>query len=480
MKVFSSPLLKTRIKSDDTTKKEKWFGYLAGPSGALLLNATLASYLNVYYTDVLKFTSVWGGIFLVVFPLVSRILDAITNVIMGQIIDRTRTAQGKARPWIFISAPLLVISGILLFAVPNGSETVQVIWVLFSYNLFYSFAFTFYNMSHNLMVVLSTRDIKQRADLSVFSNVSTIMVSGIVVALIFPMLIMPVIGVNKSAWLSIMSIISIIALPLTLVEYFFTRERITEEIQNKTVKNIPMKEQLKAGFTDKYWLLILVIFFITQFSSMCKNTSLFYFCNNVLGSYNDGITQTLVSAIGGIPMGIGVFIVAPLAKKFGKRNLIAAGLVVFAVGSAICLINKNNMTFVLIGQFIKNCGGLPVAYIFIALFADVLDHLEWKSGFRIDGLSMSIFTIIITVSLGLSTSIFNMSLASTGYEPPQFIDGETVAVMQNIKTKNAITFFFLGLDIISGLLTAGLLLFLNVEKNLSVKQAEIKQRNAKA
>ena len=109
--------------------------------------------------------------FLVVFPILSKIIDAITNVVMGYIIDRTHTKEGKARPWLLLSAPLLTITGILLLTVPSGSETVQVIWVMVSYNLFYSFAYTIFNMSHNLMVPLSTRNITERGSLSVFNSV---------------------------------------------------------------------------------------------------------------------------------------------------------------------------------------------------------------------------------------------------------------------------------------------------------------------
>ena len=166
-------------------------GLSLGPLGALLLNAVLATYLNVYYTDVLKLTHIWGGAFLAVFPIISKVIDAITNVIMGQIIERTRTKQGKARPWLLISAPLMALTGILLFTIPRSSELVQIIWIIVSYNLFYSFAYTIYNMSHTLMVPLSTRDITQRGVLSVFNNIAAIMVSGIIVALIFPMLVLP-------------------------------------------------------------------------------------------------------------------------------------------------------------------------------------------------------------------------------------------------------------------------------------------------
>ena len=102
-KLIEKNIFKGRITSENVTGKEKWLGYLVGPAGAMLLNAVLASYLNVYYTDVLKLTGVWGGAFLTVFPIVSKIIDAITNVIMGQIIDRTKTSQGKARPYLLLS-----------------------------------------------------------------------------------------------------------------------------------------------------------------------------------------------------------------------------------------------------------------------------------------------------------------------------------------------------------------------------------------
>ena len=155
MKLLEKKFFESRVKSAEVTRSEKWLGYLIGPAGALLLNAVLATYLNVYYTDVLKLTNVWGGLFLMVFPIVSKVIDAITNVIMGYIIDRTKTKQGKARPWLLLSAPLVAISGILLFTVPTGNETVQVIWIMLSYNLFYSFAYTITEFSFCISTTIS-------------------------------------------------------------------------------------------------------------------------------------------------------------------------------------------------------------------------------------------------------------------------------------------------------------------------------------
>ncbi|MBQ3519255.1 MAG: MFS transporter [Clostridia bacterium] len=473
---LQSPLLQSRVKNEDVNAKEKWLGYLLGPAGALLLNAVLATYLNVYYTDVLNLTSVWGGVFLAVFPVVSKVIDAVTNVVMGYIIDRTKTTQGKARPWLLLSAPLLMITGILLFTVPESNQTVQVVWVMLSYNLFYSFAYTIFNMSHNLMVPLSTRNTEQRGSLSVFNQIATIMMSGILVALIFPMVIMPMLGVDKSKWIITMSVLSIIALPLTLLEYYFTKERVTLEDIDKPTEKVPYKKLLTAIFTDKFMVLILVYFLIYTVGTQFKNLGLVYYCNYVLGTYNDGMTQTLISVIGGVPLGIGIFAVWPLAKKFGKRNLTMAGFVLYAVGSAICWMAPANMVVVLIGQFIKNIGGLPCCYVFMALFADILDHIEWKHNFRVDGVAMSVYNIIAVSSVGIVTGAFNMLLAKAGYVAPSLIDGVTVAAEQSESVKNVITFSFVGLETFTAIALVVILAFIGVEKVIAKEQAEIKAR----
>ena len=473
---WNKSFVKSRIASDEVTGKEKWLGYLLGPAGALLLNAVLATYLNVYYTDVLKLGGIWNGAFLVIFPIVSKIIDAVTNVIMGNVIDRTRTAQGKARPWLLLSAPLVTITAILLFIVPTGSETLQVVWVMISYNLFYSFAYTIFNMSHNLMVPLSTRDTTARGGLSVFNQIATIMMSGILVALVFPMVIMPMLGVDREKWIMTMSLLAVIALPLTLMEYYFTKERVTLENQEEQVKAIPFFTQLRTIFRDKYMVIIYVYFLIYTVGSTIKNISLPYFCNYVLGTYNDGITQTLLSVIGGIPIGIGIFAVWPLAKKFGKRNVTLGGFILYAIGGAVCWLFPTNMVMMLIGQFIKNVGGLPCAYVFMALFADVLDHMEWKNRSRCDGIAMSVYNIIACALIGVCTGIFNGLLSGTGYVEPELIDGVTVAVQQSQSVQNVITFSFVGFEVFTGITLAVLLIFLNVEKDIGRKQAEIKAR----
>ncbi len=480
--IFSRPSLASKIDSEDTTKKEKIFGYLLGPAGALLLNGILATYLNVFYTDVLNLTVVGSGLFLTLFPILSRTLDAFFNIFIGRAIDKTTTKEGKARPWLLLSAPVLLISGILLCIVPSSSIKVQVVWVVISFNLFYGLAFNLFTMSHNLMVPLSTRNIEQRGSLSVLNNIANTMMTGVIAALIFPAVILPVLGANPKLWLITISILSIIAFPLIVLEYYFTKERITLEDLGKSDSdkaNQPTgKQQLKAIFADKYCIIIFVYFAISLVAAQLKNTSLVYYCNYVLGTYNDGYTQSLVSIIGGLPMGIGLLAVWPIAKKFGKKNTTVVGFILMAIGSFICYVAPRSLPIVLAGQFIKNIGALPSAYIFMALFADVLDHLEWKHRFRCDGMAMSVYSIITTVSAGLATGIFNLGLSMSGYVAPVFdaSTGITTGVIQNSSTQSVITIFFVGLEVITGLICAGLLYYLDVEKVIEKEQIEILKR----
>jgi GPH family glycoside/pentoside/hexuronide:cation symporter len=469
----------SRAEKDTVTAKEKILGYLVGPIGPALVNAVLASYLNVYYTDTLGLTLVWGGLFLLIFPILSKIANAVVNLWVGKLIERTHTRQGKARPYLFICAPLFFVTCGLCFSVPSLGIGPEIVWVTISYNLFYLCANSLYSMAHNLMVPLSTRDSEARGSLSVMNNVAMTMATGIIIAMLFPMFVLPYLGASREAWAAMGWILGAVALPLILMEYYFTRERVTEE-QGEDAQAEPMafREQIRTVATDRYWVTLMVYLFIYTLSTNFKNLSLLYYCNYVLGSYNDGITLTLVNVIGGIPMGLGIFAVWPIAKRAGLRNTTLWGFVVVAVGSAICALFPTNMPIVLVGQFIKNIGCLPASYVFMALFADVLDHCEWRFGFRCDGLSSAIYSIIQTVCVGIANGVFNLMLGITGYVPPSVVDGVTVAAAQSDATRNVFIFFFLILDVIASAVIVFLLSKLDVEKTIGAEQEEIKARHA--
>ena len=75
----------------------------------------------------------------------------------------------------------------------------------------------------------------------------------------------------------------------------------------------------------------------------------------------------------------------------------------------------------------------------MALFADVLDHLEWKSGLRVDGTAMSLNNIITVGTVGICTGLFNLFLSQAGYAAPSIVNGITVAASQPAAVTNMAT-----------------------------------------
>ena len=457
-KLFSSPLLRSRIQSENTTKSEQILGYFLGPCLVYMMYSGVAgTYLTQFYTDVL---GVAGG-FLTMMPLVSKILSGIISIFIGRLIDRTHTMQGKARPWILCSGILLTLCGIALYAVPKASYELQIAWIVISYNLFFSLAFSTYSLSHSLMVPLSTRDTKQRDSLAMLTSTGTAMIPGTLVTIVMPLLVKSI-GVGSGAqgtWITVMSILSIIALPATLMEYYFTKERVTDQQAEK--QEISFAKQVRACFRDKYWLMVVVFTLILHLGTNLPTQTMLYYCNWVLGnSIESGATkQILVNVIGQAPMGFGVVILWPLVRKFGKRNVTIIGFAIAALGALTVLLAGDQMPLVLAGLFIKSIGALPT-YVMAALLAEALDHVEQQNGFRADGFSASVNSIILTVVQGISQTVLLAGISSFGYITP---DSTAQIIAQPDSIRSFFSWCFAGLPMIGYLICAVIMMFYNME-----------------
>jgi GPH family glycoside/pentoside/hexuronide:cation symporter len=116
------PLLRSRIKSANVKLfPEATIGYFAGPFLALLSNAIISGYLNRYYTDVMGLTK-WAGTFAVLMPILSVAAVILGNLLVGRLMDRIHTSQGKARPLLLLSAPLLALALAFLFTAPLNPD----------------------------------------------------------------------------------------------------------------------------------------------------------------------------------------------------------------------------------------------------------------------------------------------------------------------------------------------------------------------
>lgn len=475
--IFSSPMLDSRIRSDNTQKKEQILGYFLGPCLVYMMYTGIAgTYLTQFYTDVLGLA---GGL-LTMMPLASKVFSGAVSLLIGRLIDRTRTAQGKARPWILVSGGLLAICGILLYAVPRSSYQVQIAWVVVSYNLFFTLAFSTYSLSHGLMVPLSTRDTKQRDGLAMLTSTGTSMIPGMLATIIMPLLIRQI-GVGPSArvsWLAVMSVLSIIAIPATLLEYYFTKERVTAEAGNiiESVPSVSFGRQITACTRDKYWVMILLFTATLNLCNGLSSNSMLYYCNWVLGdSIDAGATkQILVNMIGQAPLGLGVVILWPLVHKFGKRRVTIIGFSIAAIGSLLVLLGNSNMVLVLGGLLVKSFGALPT-YVMAALLAEALDHVEWKNGIRVDGFSASVNSVIQSVVMGLSQTILLAGINVFGYITPE---STAQIIAQNGAVRTFFGWCFAGLPMIGYAVCTVIMMFYDVESKMSRTTTELRNKKS--
>ena len=481
---FDNPLLSTKVKS----AKAKIFpegalGYFVGPTLALLSNSILSGYLNKYMTDVLNMT-VWAKDFLTWLPIISVIFVVLGNIVVGRLMDHSKTRAGKARPILLLSAVLSVVALIVLFiATPFNTEespTSIITLVVFAigYNLWFAVAYPFYYTPHSSLVTLSTRNSTDRSLLATISNATALAAMGLT-SMILPFF-MGLLFVDKDGgidsqasydhWRIFVIALMVITFIGTIIEYYFTRERITEEsfsLQQgdgaEQKKAVPLSKQAKVCLKDKYWWIIICFFFLYQLGGMLKNCSQIYYCQSwfaidgVYSAANGGTFQGTLSIIGAIPTAVGMLLVWPLANKIGKGKSILFGAFISVIGGAIGFIDPSNFALVTTSFVIKALGSTPAMYISLALMADMLDHEEAVYGIRTDGLTMTVYGAIMAGMTGIANGIINAVLVAAGYNSEKITEN-----LGNVQ--QATLWTFIGGETICYACIAVLFFFMNVEK----------------
>ena len=524
--LFESPLLSTKIHS----AKAKIFpegaiGYLVGPTLALLANSILSGYFNQYMSDVLKISG-WGGAFGDIFftwlPVVSVIFVVLGNILVGRLLDRNPTKAGKARPWLLLSVPVSLIALIFLFILvpnPDGISASQQIWgfitIAIGYILWFGFAYPLYYTPHAALVNLSTRSGKDRSLLATISNATALAAMGLSSMIlpfflsflfkydmsyanmaVLPAGIQPYIpegstsvlyyidtlnnnailydqAASYHAWMIFVIALIVITAIGALIEFYFTRERVTEEsfaaVSSEKKAALPMKEQAKICFKDKFWWIMIAFFFLYQLGGMMKNVSQLYYCaanfpDAATGAYGltagGGFSGT-IGIIGAIPTAIGMVIAWPLSNKIGKGKSILFGAIISVLGGVLGLCSglltsdPNALFGIAVAAFvIKALGSTPAMYLSLALLGDILDHQEALHGKRTDGFTMMIYGAIMAGMTGIATGIMNGVLAATG----------VLKTNDYHAASTALTWIFFGGETLCYVLILVIFIFMGVEK----------------
>lgn len=478
---WTTPLTSSLIREKDVRVPEMLLGYFIGPLGGLLSSGIFTSILNTYFTDVLKMDLA----FLTTLQLISTILIVIANLIVGQLIERTRVLAGKARPWILLSALTLSVASVLMFIVPFEG-VLKMIWIAVAYNLFYSVAYPIYNTANSTLVAVSTRNSDQRGQLASFTNIAGLASMG-AGSMIFPILVSFALKENQALWFMAMLTVGIITALTIYLQYKFSRERVTEEQMEdstedkgeKPAKTVPAGMQFKAVASEKWWWVVVIFYMIFQFAGALKNGSMSYFCkwvldNSAMGADAWGTYQSVLAVMGAIPMAVAMLFVNPLCRKFGKRITVSAFLILGVFGGLLAIAGGNNIIPVAAGVALKCLGSSPACYMILAMLADVIDHIEWKTGIRTDGLTMSIYSSLMVAATPIMNAVFSAVLNAVGYNQNLVVGADT----QTELACAGISISYIWVETIAYIVCAVLIfLFFHVEDNLKNEQEEIMKRS---
>lgn len=369
----------------------------------------ILNYLMLYCSDVLMINAAVIGTFM----MAVKVVDAVTDVVITSLADRTNTRWGKYRVWILNGIPLAAVL-CLMFSSPGflRTETAKIIWICVMYTLLVPVFETAMNGPYLALVVTMTERAKDRLD---FSNIRALGEAG--AAVIVSTVAMPVIlhfgGYrDPNGWRVMALVIGVLIIASALVGFLGTRERIKIDYSQATGAQLTFMQKAKylKGVAPFWKLVVMIVLIMSQFYA---SSALFgYFCIYTLGH------AEWVSSLTSIGFGFQVAITVVLfylGRKFDKRTLLlwggifmlaADGLLYFAGGYGMAALYQALWG---IGNGIYN--GMAFAMI-----PDVTDYIEWKKGIAIPGTVTAIINFCLKLGGALATFLAGQVLVFAGYD----------------------------------------------------------------
>lgn len=400
-------------------KLSERLAYGFGDFGCNIIYTAMSAFLLFYYTDYAGVSAFAVGTIM----MVSRLFDGVSDIIMGVIVDRTKSKYGKARPWILRMCIPFAISGVLLFSVPTSwAETPKLIYVFITYNLVSTVVYTAINVPYSALNALMTQNPYERSVLSIFRNL--LATAGTLTINIFTLPLVEFFGNNALAWTKTFFIFGIIAIISFLYTFWGTSERVKSVAQLQSTENndVPVLVGIKALFKNKYWIMMtgmLALFFLMY---AINGGSTVYYAKDILGDKN------LVGTINGIFNIVqicGMFFIAMMIKKFGKRNIFALGLVLDIIGMLILNYSNGVMSLIIISSVIRGLGNACGGATMWAMVSDTIDYGEWKTGYRTEGLVNSACSFGWKIGNGIGSALLGLILEAGGYVGTAITQTET-------------------------------------------------------
>ena len=442
------------------------FSYGCGDFGCNIIYTAMSAFLMFYYSDYAGVNTFAVGTIM----LISRVFDGISDIIMGVIVDRTKSRFGKARPWLLRMCVPFAISGILLFSVPAGlSDSAKLVYVFITYNLTSTVIYTAINVPYSSLNALMTQDPYERSVLSIFRNV--LATCGTLLINLVTLPLVEFFGNNASAWTKTFFVLGFLAIAAFLINFCGAKERVKPAAAGEggQVADVPVAEGIKSLFRNKYWIMmtcVLALFFLYY---AINGGSTVYYAKTVLGDAN------LVGTVNGIYNAIQIismFLIAKLVKKYGKRNAFSLGLILAAVGMLILEFGGGSMPIIVITSLIRGVGNACCGATMWAMVSDTIDYGEWKTGNRTEGLVNSACSFGYKIGNGLGSALLGLILDVSGYV------GDAETQIASAVTGVRVCFIWIPIGLFAACFL--ILRFYNLDNEFSGIIADLQKRAEKA
>lgn len=410
------PLGKDKFGVQKVMRVKDYFGDAAGQF-ALNAISGLIGQLTYFYTDKVGMAA---GATATVFML-CKILDAFTDVIMGNIVDHTKPGKQKYRPWMLKAGIPAGIMVAMIFMVPHGIGTAgQITYAMITNLLLSAVFYTAVCIPYASLMTVRTNSQEERGTMGTFRAASGY-ISGMIIA-VATVPITNALGGTQSAWIKFGVIFGILVVLAFLIVYLTTRETATESGKDAATEAaaepeedlVPFREALGKLFRNKYWVIVLVTNFLSCIIYGLSSGAGTYYCKWIFG--NDNLVGIL-GGIGLIPTLIGFIALTPMIKKLGvvKTLLVSFGI---GIGANLCLLlfgRDNFMLYAVLGCF-STFATIPMMALVGVMTSMAIDYNEYKYGVKMVATSQSASSFGGKVGSGIGASIIGWMLGAAGYD----------------------------------------------------------------
>lgn len=392
-------IINNKINKSDDISIKTLSSYAAGSLGNNIIFSLINTYLLIFLTDSFGIgAAAVGTLFLV-----ARIIDGITDPIMGVIVDNTNTKIGKSRPYLFAVPIFISITTIMCFSTPDLSYSNKIIWIYASYIL-WGISFTAMDIPYWSLSANITRSSEGKT--KIVTSARTIAYVG---GFIISTLTIPLVSALKS-WTKVAIIYAVFA----SIFIWITALGVKELNTTKTKKEKQgFKQFVNLLKTNKPLRIVLLSMLVLELSGSIKNTISIYY---IKYNFNAEMMIPVVTSVTLVASILGGLISPYLTKKLGKRNTALLGLLVTALGAFLIFSLSYSSLYAMIAiNFI--CGIFDGAgYITLtSMVADCVEYGEWQTGKRSEGMIFSLNIFKSKISNAIGGALCGYILAYIGY-----------------------------------------------------------------